>query len=112
MLSTRTHTYTRRNKVHGIEGQPDATACPTACGLACDVCGAGFLEFGLDQLGLTTFATNMKMVPRGLEPRTLWLLAIRSNQLSYETLKMQRPAISCRSNLNASIGAGQGEALH
>ena len=25
------------------------------------------------------------MVPRGLEPRTLWLLAIRSNQLSYET---------------------------
>ena len=26
------------------------------------------------------------MVPRGLEPRTLWLLAVRSNQLSYETL--------------------------
>ena len=25
------------------------------------------------------------MVPRGLEPRTLRLLAIRSNQLSYET---------------------------
>ena len=25
------------------------------------------------------------MVPRGLEPRTLWLLAISSNQLSYET---------------------------
>ena len=25
------------------------------------------------------------MVPRGLEPRTLWLLAVRSNQLSYET---------------------------
>ena len=26
-----------------------------------------------------------KMVPRGLEPRTLRLLAVRSNQLSYET---------------------------
>ena len=25
------------------------------------------------------------MVPRGLEPRTLQLLAVRSNQLSYET---------------------------
>ena len=25
------------------------------------------------------------MVPRGLEPRTLWLLAVRSSQLSYET---------------------------
>ena len=30
--------------------------------------------------------TAGKMVPRGLEPRTLWLLAIRSDQLSYETL--------------------------
>ena len=30
------------------------------------------------------------MVPRGLEPRTLWLLAIRSNQLSYETMYQQR----------------------
>ena len=28
---------------------------------------------------------SMKMVPRGLEPRTLRLLAVRSNQLSYET---------------------------
>ena len=26
------------------------------------------------------------MVPRGLEPRTLRLLAVRSDQLSYETL--------------------------
>ena len=26
-----------------------------------------------------------KLVPRGLEPRTLRLLAVRSNQLSYET---------------------------
>ena len=26
------------------------------------------------------------MVPRGLEPRTLRLLAVRSNQLSYETV--------------------------
>ena len=29
---------------------------------------------------------DIDMVPRGLEPRTLWLLAIRSNQLSYETV--------------------------
>ena len=28
----------------------------------------------------------VKMVPRGLEPRTLLLLAVRSNQLSYETV--------------------------
>ena len=27
-----------------------------------------------------------KVVPRGLEPRTLRLLAVRSNQLSYETV--------------------------
>ena len=30
--------------------------------------------------------TRNFMVPRGLEPRTLRLLAVRSNQLSYETL--------------------------
>ena len=29
-----------------------------------------------------------RMVPRGLEPRTLRLLAVRSNQLSYETSDM------------------------
>ena len=29
--------------------------------------------------------TSSAMVPRGLEPRTLRLLAVRSNQLSYET---------------------------
>ena len=31
--------------------------------------------------------TAEEMVPRGLEPRTLRLLAARSNQLSYETLR-------------------------
>ena len=31
------------------------------------------------------------MVPRGLEPRTLRLLAVRSNQLSYET-RARHPA--------------------
>ena len=30
--------------------------------------------------------SETKVVPRGLEPRTLRLLAVRSNQLSYETL--------------------------
>ena len=29
----------------------------------------------------------MAMVPRGLEPRSLRLLAVRSNELSYETLQ-------------------------
>ena len=32
----------------------------------------------------------IKMVPRGLEPRTLRLLAVRSNQLSYETHDVDR----------------------
>ena len=36
--------------------------------------------------GHTYLEINEKMVPRGLEPRTLRLLAVRSNQLSYETL--------------------------
>ena len=36
--------------------------------------------------GHTSLEINEKMVPRGLEPRTLRLLAVRSNQLSYETL--------------------------
>ena len=30
-------------------------------------------------------AAGVEMVPRGLEPRTLRLLAVHSNQLSYET---------------------------
>ena len=38
------------------------------------------------------------MVPRGLEPRTLRFLAVRSNQLSYETCDNEegkrRPAIA------------------
>ena len=33
---------------------------------------------------------TIKMVPRGLEPRTLRLLAVRSNQLSYETHDVDR----------------------
>ena len=32
-----------------------------------------------------TALRHQKVVPRGLEPRTLRLLAVRSNQLSYET---------------------------
>ena len=35
-----------------------------------------------------------KVVPRGLEPRTLRLLAVRSNQLSYETSAAERLSIS------------------
>jgi hypothetical protein len=33
---------------------------------------------------------EQKVVPRGLEPRTLRLLAVRSNQLSYETSCLSR----------------------
>ena len=32
------------------------------------------------------------MVPRGLEPRTLRLLAVRSSQLSYETVRARNRA--------------------
>ena len=34
---------------------------------------------------LCAVGDDPKMVPRGLEPRTLRLLAVRSDQLSYET---------------------------
>ena len=38
---------------------------------------------------------NMKhVVPRGLEPRTLRLLAVRSDQLSYETADIPACAMS------------------
>ncbi len=37
-----------------------------------------------------------EMVPRGLEPGTLRLLALRSNQLSYETLATANILISMR----------------
>ena len=41
------------------------------------------MVLGRSQRGGTTAVPNM--VPRGLEPRTLRLLAVRSNQLSYRT---------------------------
>ena len=43
------------------------------------------------------------MVPRGLEPRTLRLLAVRSNQLSYETVVL---AAVCRMCLSALLLGG------
>ena len=39
------------------------------------------------KLKYNTQVGNAKVVPRGLEPRTLRLLAVRSNQLSYETIE-------------------------
>ena len=45
-----------------------------------------------------------KMVPRGLEPRTLRLLAVRSNQLSYETLD----AMFGRASSHGQGGCGSG----
>ena len=46
---------------------------------------------GSGSRGIVSVASKMKpgmpvlLVPRGLEPRTLRLLAVRSDQLSYET---------------------------
>ena len=47
-----------------------------------------------------------KMVPRGLEPRTLRLLAVRSDQLSYETLALLwnlSPNTLTRSHANGGL---------
>ena len=44
-------------------------------------------KFGATRLSLTrTHGNSLEMVSRGLEPRTLRLLAVRSNQLGYETV--------------------------
>ena len=50
-------------------------------------CGANQDDFRARILlaGALTTRGRPEMVPRGLEPRTLRLLAVRSNQLSYET---------------------------
>ena len=45
------------------------------------------------------------MVPRGLEPRTLRLLAVRSNQLSYETLLSHPPNNVQQCYCDASAGS-------
>ena len=49
-------------------------------------------KLGAAHLGVAdwTVLLDWNMVPRGLEPRTLRLLAVRSNQLSYETLGMKK----------------------
>ena len=47
------------------------------------MCGGGGLCVG--ECGGADALRAQHMVPRGLEPRTLRLLAVRSNQLSYET---------------------------
>jgi hypothetical protein len=47
------------------------------------------------------------MVPRGLEPRTLRLLAVRSNQLSYETVARRRPAGQRKGPSAAARGAAR-----
>ena len=45
---------------------------------------------------VSNFNLHCKMVPRGLEPRTLRLLAVRSNQLSYETTgRSVNPELPC-----------------
>ena len=49
--------------------------------------GTTFSEVNIMQHAWVRFE---KMVPRGLEPRTLRLLAVRSNQLSYETCALMK----------------------
>ena len=54
--------------------------------------GTGCSSHFRDDPGPITFDNDKSwslqiMVPRGLEPRTLRLLAVRSNQLSYETIE-------------------------
>ena len=44
-----------------------------------------FVEQLMREPHTPSFIRIAKVVPRGLEPRTLRLLAVRSNQLSYET---------------------------
>ena len=52
------------------------------------------------------------MVPRGLEPRTLRLLAVRSNQLSYETIgKHGLHRVAKKNEITASKKMGQAEVL-
>ena len=52
------------------------------------------------------------MVPRGLEPRTLRLLAVRSNQLSYETDVKEVVEYSRRSLLLlCSLAVARGQSL-
>ena len=46
------------------------------------------------------------MVPRGLEPRTLRLLAVRSNQLSYETHVVCRACQCCSLELGQAASSG------
>ena len=76
----------------------DTVDTPDAMRTRCAVCGGGRApradvnvsrrrpQFGIAGVPiLHSLAVILQMVPRGLEPRTLRLLAVRSNQLSYET---------------------------
>ena len=76
----------------------DTVDTPDAMRTRCAVCGVGRApradlnvsrrrpQFGIAGVPiLHSHAVILQMVPRGLEPRTLRLLAVRSNQLSYET---------------------------
>ena len=67
----------------------DTLPCPSSSIVNGDAWhGHGGFQFLCARKRTVGEGTDMlyKMVPRGLEPRTLRLLAVRSNQLSYETL--------------------------
>ena len=55
-------------------------------GLRGCVLGEGRFEWAI----VKKACVDIRVVPRGLEPRTLRLLALRSNQLSYETIEATR----------------------
>ena len=68
----------------------------------CAPCAATTLR-GTTSRAQATPLCAAQMVPRGLEPRTLRLLAVRSNQLSYETIGLRS-----RRSLQIAVGLAQG----
>ena len=57
--------------------------------------------------GFPLAVAGFNMVPRGLEPRILRLLAVRSNQLSYETLNQL-----CKTSFPELLGLPSSEIFH
>ena len=58
----------------------------TCCNTVLRITGDGHGKQYVAMFGCLWGSFERKVVPRGLEPRTLRLLAVRSNQLSYETI--------------------------
>ena len=68
---------------HGASRRTGTTPCVTT---PCCVSLATATANDMSRCSGLCGASEREVVPRGLEPRTLRLLAVRSNQLSYETI--------------------------